>query len=55
MQLVHKYLNCVITKYTFMSVSARNNHLHIDLCTQEFWLLIRKTYNLKSMNSITEI
>jgi len=55
MQLVHKYLDCIITKYTFLSVSARNSHLQIDLYTKEFWLSIRKTHNLKNLHSITEV
>jgi len=49
MQIVHKYLNCIIIKYTFLSVSARNSHLQIDLYTKEFWLSIRKTYNLNKI------
>ena len=44
MQLIHKYLNCIITEYTLLSVSARNSHLQTDLYTKEFWLSIRKTY-----------
>jgi hypothetical protein len=55
MHLVHKYLNCIITKYTFLSVSAQEIHLQINLYTKDFWLSIRKTYNLKTMRSITEI
>lgn len=53
MQLVHKYLNNIITKHTLLSVSARKSHLQIDLYTKEFWLSIRKIHKLKTMHSIT--
>jgi hypothetical protein len=55
MQIVHKYFNCIIIKYVFLSVSARNIHLQTDLHTKEFWLSIRKTHNLKNLHSTTEI
>ena len=45
---VDKYLNCIITKYTVLHVSARESYLQGDLYMKEFWLLILQTYKYKN-------